>query len=360
MTRWTDPQVIAREAVIFSNVIHFCTGVVMWELGVNLPFDWSVISGRKRFRWPMIFYFSCRYLMFFALVGVLIALNVTSEINCQALYSFNQFAGNSAIGAASTLFMIRTTAIWNSSLYISIPLILVALGHWGCLLHGMTTVVSNWEPSTQTCVLLDTGGVSLELLYFYTMSFDLIVLILTILGLYRSPGYSSLWRIIFKDGVVYFAAAFIGNLIPAITIVINLNPVMNIMFSVPAASAASILACRSFIRISTHSSTDPSMHTSGPSLRKFGRRHRRAHTISDFVFKSPETTGTLSSIHPGPDINTRSNFGPERVPLTSMDSAGGIKGELDKSQETLGIHAINPVEEHWPENKPPSGIVPEV
>jgi hypothetical protein len=33
----------------------------------------------------------------------LIALNVHSEINCQALYNFNQFGGNSALGASSTL-----------------------------------------------------------------------------------------------------------------------------------------------------------------------------------------------------------------------------------------------------------------
>jgi hypothetical protein len=43
--------------------------------------------------------------MLFAIIGMLIALNTTSPINCQALYTFNQFFGSSAIGTASTLLM---------------------------------------------------------------------------------------------------------------------------------------------------------------------------------------------------------------------------------------------------------------
>ena len=45
------------------------------------------------------------------------------------------------------------------------------------------------------------------------MSFDLIVLILTTVGLIMSPGRSSLWQLLFRQGIVYFMVAFVSNLI---------------------------------------------------------------------------------------------------------------------------------------------------
>ncbi|KAF8520116.1 hypothetical protein JB92DRAFT_2709619 [Gautieria morchelliformis] len=217
MTDWTDPATVQRQAVIFSNVIHFVSGLYVWELAVNLAFDWSIVSGKRKFRWPMILYFACRYLMLFALVGVLVALNVTDQVNCQALYTLNQFSGNSAIGLASMLFMLRTVAVWNRSLYVTIPLVIICLGQWAILLHGMTTVVSIWNPERNACVVIDSGTIFLDLIYFYTMSFDLVVLILTSIGLYISPGRSSLWKLVFKDGVAFFAAAFVSNAFPAVS-----------------------------------------------------------------------------------------------------------------------------------------------
>ena len=55
------------------------------------------------------------------------------------------------------------------------------------------------------------------------MLFDLLVLLLTTIGLVLSPGRSSLWHLLFRQGVGYFVVAFIANLIPAILISINLN-----------------------------------------------------------------------------------------------------------------------------------------
>lgn len=74
--------------------------------------------------------------MFLAIIGMLIALNTTTPLNCQALYTFNQFTGGSAIGFASTLLMLRTIAIWNKKLFILIPLLVIALGHWSIIFYS--------------------------------------------------------------------------------------------------------------------------------------------------------------------------------------------------------------------------------
>ena len=55
------------------------------------------------------------------------------------------------------------------------------------------------------------------------MSFDLIVLLLTTIGLVRSPGQSSLWQLLFRQGVVYFLVAFVANTLPTTFLLLNLN-----------------------------------------------------------------------------------------------------------------------------------------
>lgn len=61
------------------------------------------------------------------------------------------------------------------------------------------------------------------------MGIDLIVLILTLVGLLLTPGRSQLWKLLLGDGVLYFLVAFLANTIPAVCLLINLNPVMNIV-----------------------------------------------------------------------------------------------------------------------------------
>ena len=55
------------------------------------------------------------------------------------------------------------------------------------------------------------------------MSFDLLVLILTTAGLVISPTRSSLWHLIFRQGVIFFLVAFIANMIPTVFLVLKLN-----------------------------------------------------------------------------------------------------------------------------------------
>lgn len=112
------------------------------------------------------------------------------------------------------------------------------------------------------------------------MSFDLLVLLLSIIGLVSSPGRSSLWHLLFKQGIVYFLVAFVANLMPAVLLLLNLNrtslflcfsyyfdpwsnvyhdtmiAIMNIMFTIPAAVATSIVACRSFVALTRFRNKD--------------------------------------------------------------------------------------------------------
>lgn len=75
---------------------------------------------------------------------------------------------------------------------------------------------------------------------------DLIVLILTLVGLLMTPGRSQLWRLLLGDGVLYFLVAFLANTLPAVFLLLNLNPVMNVVrISHPALDSDSDRGMRS-------------------------------------------------------------------------------------------------------------------
>ncbi|KAJ3985848.1 hypothetical protein F5890DRAFT_1473459 [Lentinula detonsa] len=214
----------------------------LWEWFTSLDFDWDYIRGKRQFRWPLIFYFLNRYCLLFALVGIAIALNVTTEINCQALYTFNQCVGNAAIGLASINFSLRTMAVWSQKWYIVMPLILLILGQWSLLLHGILLKAS-YDP-VAGCVIVETDSRLLLAGFTYTMCFDFVVLSLTAWKLVinapssKVMGRSRLVVLIFGDGLIYFIIAFLSNLL------------------------ATIVACRAVRRLALFTSSGPEMFAS--------------------------------------------------------------------------------------------------
>jgi len=233
-------------------------GLYIWEWFTSLGFDWDYISGKRKFRWPMIFYFLNRYCLLFALIGIAIALNVTTEINCQGLYTFNQCFGNAAIGLASINLSLRTIAIWDQRWYICVPLVAVILGHWSLLLHGIL-LKADWDP-VQGCIITSTDTRLLSITFIYSMAFDFTVLSLTAYKLLLpAGGKSRLVSLIFNDGLIYFVIAFLSNLLATIFMLLNLNPVMSIIANVPAAIASTIVACRAVRRLTNYGTTGAQM-----------------------------------------------------------------------------------------------------
>ncbi|KAI0703734.1 hypothetical protein BC835DRAFT_901486 [Cytidiella melzeri] len=263
MPDWNSPTELAVDAAAFTKLMHALAGVYFWEFLTSLDFDWSFISGKRKFGWPMIFYFLDRYFLFFAMIGILIALDSTSEINCQALYTFDQLAGDAAVGLASINLAIRTMALWSQKLFIVIPIVVIIIGHWVLILQGIL-LKAEWIPG-QGCAITQTKTTILAATFIYSMCFDLLILVLTSVKL-RRPGEkrSQLMTMLFKDGLIYFFIAFISNLVATIFMVLNLNAVMSVIFNVPAAIASTIVACRAVRRLQNWSSKGPEVFSSGP------------------------------------------------------------------------------------------------
>ncbi|KAJ6557935.1 hypothetical protein B0H19DRAFT_1291226 [Mycena capillaripes] len=260
MVDWQSTAEIIKDGMAFGKFMHALLGLYIWEWFTSLGFDWDYISGKRTFRWPMIFYFLNRYCLLFALIAI--ALNVTTEIDCQGLYTFNQCFGNAAIGLASINLSLRTIAVWNQRWFIWVPLVAIILGHWSLLLHGVLLKAS-WDP-VQGCIITSTDNHTLAITFIYGMTFDFIVLCLTAYKLlFPAGGKSRLVSLIFNDGLIYFVIAFLSNLLATIFMLLNLNPVMSIIANVPAAIASTIVACRAVRRLTNYSTTGAQMFGGG-------------------------------------------------------------------------------------------------
>jgi len=49
---------------VFSKLVFTLFGVYIWELAMTSDFEWSLIFGRRRFRWPLVSI--CFQFIFFA------------------------------------------------------------------------------------------------------------------------------------------------------------------------------------------------------------------------------------------------------------------------------------------------------
>jgi ABC-type glycerol-3-phosphate transport system permease component len=98
------------------------------------------------------------------------------------------------------------------------------------------------------CVVTGTSTTLLRLVYGYSestmplvrrkvltvaccaaMAFDLTVLLVSTIGLLRSGGTqgSGLWKLLFRDGIVYFMVAFAGNAVASVSVSISITLSVN-------------------------------------------------------------------------------------------------------------------------------------
>ncbi|KAF9051501.1 hypothetical protein BJ165DRAFT_1340951 [Panaeolus papilionaceus] len=264
MPDWKSAKEIQAQGTAFGKLMHALLGLYLYEWLLSVDFDWDLVTRKKRFRWPLIFYFANRYLLFFALIGITISLDSSNRLNCQALYTFNQLSGDAAVALASINLSIRTMAIWAQNKYIIIGLVVVILGHWTLILQGIQ-LKAVWVEGVG-CAITETNNRILAAIFIYSMCFDLTVLLLNtykLMGVNRGSianemmGRSRLAHMIFADGLIFFIIAFLANLIATVFMVLNLNQIMSVIFNVPAAVSSTIVACRAVRRLTNFTHSGP-------------------------------------------------------------------------------------------------------
>jgi len=264
MIDWNSPQVIASNTEIFVQLVSASIGIYVFEWITSMGFDWSFVTRKRVFHWPMTVYFLNRYLMLGTCIAVGLSQVITSEINCQALFIFIQLAGTMSIGLASFTFAFRTMAVWLQNKFVVVPLILLMLGQWALIFQGIL-VHTTWIPGSG-CEVVQLKTSMLSAQFVYTSCLDLIVLLLAgyQLVLPRSTR-TKLGTALFRDGLIYFFVALIGNIVVAIFQLLDLNRIMNVMFNLPVFSLSTIAATRAVRNLVEYKNPGSELFTTAPT-----------------------------------------------------------------------------------------------
>ncbi|KAJ3856950.1 hypothetical protein EV368DRAFT_78244 [Lentinula lateritia] len=312
MVDWSDSQEIMRDSLAFDRVVFCFLGVTLWELFSTWDFEWSLLRGRRKLRWPLlskmliVFFFLSRYCILLAFVGIIVSLSVTTQINCGVLYVFNSWAGNMTLLCSSTSLMLRTIALWERKLTVVVPLGLLCVAFWAILYRTMFIVRADWSDIARSCVVIIHS--SHDVLFtlgpvYIAMGFDFVILVYTYIALVtKHTARTDLWKLLFHDGLVYFLVTFSANCIPAVFNVLNLNTPMNVVATTPAAAVSSIASCRAVMRLLDYTSGDVYVHSvsgAGQSSGNNGTRqgHPRASAmVPKFATARPEVLVTTEHI----------------------------------------------------------------
>lgn len=239
MVDWNDPVLEAKLGILSVHLSYTVLGLYGWEYIRSSQVEIALVRRQLPFRWPLLSYVVARFSFMIAIILRATQLSpFPSNIDCQCMNSIIIFTTNAAIGCSTTNFMIRTWLIWKTSYLLRISLVLFSLGHWGLLI--LFPVAARSTTISGVCMIHFIKPTYISAVVIYSMLYDLVLLVLTIIGLLRMPSTSTLWKTLVKQGVIYFILNFVANLILLVLNRLNLNPIMNDIFALPAACICTI------------------------------------------------------------------------------------------------------------------------
>ncbi|KAF9535215.1 hypothetical protein CPB83DRAFT_902076 [Crepidotus variabilis] len=262
MKDWNTISETLRDYQILVKMVHVLFGVYVWELLTSMDFEWDFITGKKKFRWPFIFYIANRYsvLLWTSFQLLLFNHSVQQPFACQAIYTLVYIFGQTALLTTSINLAIRTMAIW-SNIFVTAGLTLMILGNAVVIilevyhsheffLYGVGCITSSPDETA--------WWIRAALLYAMTLDFVVLALSIYKITIGTSPvsqhilksgikprvPQSKLTQILFKHGMIYYLTAFLTGLVSVIFLSLRLNDAMNEMAIPPAQIISTIAACR--------------------------------------------------------------------------------------------------------------------
>ncbi|EIN04631.1 hypothetical protein PUNSTDRAFT_116302 [Punctularia strigosozonata HHB-11173 SS5] len=283
MVDWKSSAESMHDATIYVYMAHALVGLYFWELVNSFGLEWEILSGKRRFRWPMISYFAGRYSLVASMIGSIIALDVESrKLHCRALWVSIQAFGEAAVGFSTINLSMRVIAIWNHDRYIVGLIGALVLGHWFLMFRSLP-LDAEFIPGLG-CAATTLSKTFIAAHYVYTMMFDLVILALSVykLGVSFNEGNPPLVTLLFRDGVAYFVIVILFNILSVTFMLLDLNPIMRTMFGLPAGVVSVIASSRAVRRL--HHYVTPTLGvgitipTSNPYLPSEGWRHASPRT----------------------------------------------------------------------------------
>ncbi|KAH9054888.1 hypothetical protein EDB87DRAFT_1644214 [Lactarius vividus] len=252
MVNWRGLDTVLDQLEALLKIVHFTSGVYIWEFFSALSFEWSFLRGRRKWSWTVGLYIACRVTTLAAAVSQMTGFNFTSEISCSTWLVFVRIFANTSTTLAMALYALRSVAVWKRNDWLILFVV-------GCLITNIVlwmrlTVrpASHWNEETRTCIVTNTHrGLPNNASMLAT---DVVFFIVILSGVYQRNSGRHIMITMYHEGLFWLAIATLIQLLPVIFISLDLNDVMNLMFQTPASKLTFRMGHVSIMN-STHSSS---------------------------------------------------------------------------------------------------------
>jgi len=248
MINWHDP---AREVGTMFAVVkfkHVMAGLYIWEVVLNLKYEYSIIMRKRKITLASAFYMGCRWCTLFAIIVELLIMDQSfdGEMVCHALASMTFALSFLSMLFASLLVILRVHALWERNKVVTTIASAFWLTHAASLIYGV--VRSRGHPADGRCVF--DHILRARICIISTFISDLVLLALMVSGVLRWKGVhdkSGTWWLLYKQGLAWIVLFTLAEVPPLVFIILDLNDNMNVMFLLPAVITMAVGASRLYL-----------------------------------------------------------------------------------------------------------------
>ncbi|KAH9054887.1 hypothetical protein EDB87DRAFT_1406750 [Lactarius vividus] len=227
MVDWQNPVTIINEFGAFVKLIHVIDGIYIWEFICNLSFEWSLLRRRRQWRWTAALYIGCRMATIAQVLSDLVGLNVMGQINCKLWLIFVLVFGYAATTLSLSLYALRSVAVWQRSLPITLFSIAIIMTNVGVWIRCVTEAQSQWQVLSQSCSWQGSHRTLLNNILL--LGTELVLIVLMASGIYNhNPGRRA-FKIMYREGLLWLLVAAAVQTVPVVFLILNLNEAMNVI-----------------------------------------------------------------------------------------------------------------------------------
>ncbi|KAH9041786.1 hypothetical protein EDB85DRAFT_2286215, partial [Lactarius pseudohatsudake] len=263
MADWKSPAVVTAEYFALIKLHHAIWGVLIWEFIVNIGFEYSVFTGKRKFRSSFLLYLATRWCPLFSVIAILVGFDPVNQINCQAVVIFVFLFSYLSLASAEALIVLRipSAAIWGLD-KIAISIALAAwLADVGSLIHSIAVLHGAW--SGGLCNITNPYKTQINIIVSFIT--DLVLLALMLTGLLRwenARQKGGIWWLLYTQGLAWMIIVTVAEAPITVFILLNLNDSMNLMFQLPALITMTIGASRVYRGLSDYVHKEGDVHMS--------------------------------------------------------------------------------------------------
>jgi len=172
-----------------------------------------------------------------------------------------------SLSAASFLVVLRIIAIWNKNKVITASAAIIWGTNVSFLIRGISKIRVGRLREQDSCMIINTDSSKLNVIV--TLVTEISLFLIMLFGLLRlrlhRGGTFALGRLLWKQGVIWFLLATLGEVPPTVFICLNLNGPLNLIFQIPCLITMSIAATRMYRALADFLSSDISYESAQES-----------------------------------------------------------------------------------------------